>query len=53
MSAPFKTVCRAGHPMIEGNLYHRPDGKRECLTCKLARNQQYYKIHRIQKSIPK
>ena len=25
--------------MVEGNLYHRPDGKRECLTCKRARNR--------------
>lgn len=25
--------------MVEGNLYHRSDNKRECLTCKRERNR--------------
>jgi hypothetical protein len=28
--------------MVEENLYHRPDGKRECLTCKKNRNRKLY-----------
>lgn len=31
--------CSKGHTMSEPNLYHRSDGKRECLTCKRERNR--------------
>ena len=29
-----QAVCGYGHRMVEGNLYKRPDGQRQCLTCK-------------------
>ena len=32
-------ACAKGHRMVEGNLYYRPDGNRECLTCKRERNR--------------
>ena len=31
--------CSKGHLMQDPNLYHRRDGKRECLTCKRERNR--------------
>jgi hypothetical protein len=39
MGALKSDRCSKNHQMIEGNLYHRPDGKRECLTCKKERNR--------------
>lgn len=36
-----KLVCdRAGHPLIEGNLYITPQGWRECLTCKRTKTRE-------------
>lgn len=31
--------CSKGHLMADPNLYHRGDGKRECLACKRERNR--------------
>jgi len=39
MGALKSDKCSQGHKMVEGNLYHRRDGKRECLTCKRERNR--------------
>ena len=39
MGALKSLECSHGHPMEDPNLYHRPDGKRECLTCKRERNK--------------
>lgn len=39
MGALQSEKCSKGHPMSDPNLYHRPDGKRECLTCKRLRNR--------------
>lgn len=33
-----QAVCSHGHRMIEGNLYIRPDGQRQCLACKRRLN---------------
>lgn len=29
-----KATCRRGHPLVVGNLYVYPSGKRTCLRCK-------------------
>lgn len=29
-----KLFCKNGHAMVESNLYRRPDGQRQCLSCK-------------------
>lgn len=39
MGALKSSHCSRGHKMDEANLYHRGDGKRECLTCKRERNR--------------
>jgi hypothetical protein len=31
-----RTECLQGHPLMGPNLYLRPDGRRECRTCKRA-----------------
>lgn len=31
-----KTVCNAGHPLTEENIYRRSGGRRECRTCRAA-----------------
>lgn len=31
-----RTECRKGHPWTEENIYSRPDGSKECRTCKRA-----------------
>lgn len=33
-----KTECVSGHPYDEANTYWRPDGKRDCRTCRAIRN---------------
>jgi hypothetical protein len=33
-------VCSKGHPLIEGNLYFRSNGKRDCRTCVLERSRR-------------
>lgn len=36
------TTCKRGHPLDDGNTYHRPDGKRGCLTCRKANMRAFY-----------
>ena len=39
MGALKSLKCSKGHVMEDPNLYHRGDGKRECLACKKERNR--------------
>ena len=39
MGALKSERCSRGHRMVVENLYMRPNGKRECLTCKRERNR--------------
>ena len=39
-----KTHCKVGHPLSGDNLRTRPDGRRECITCR----RQYYRTRRQQ-----
>ncbi len=36
-----KSVCVAGHPMVDPNLYYRSDGRRECRECCQRRAREY------------
>lgn len=36
-----KTECPQGHPYDEVNTYHRPDGGRDCHTCRRERSRRY------------
>lgn len=36
--APRHIHCKRGHPFSEQNTYIRPDGSRECSTCKRGHN---------------
>lgn len=40
-----KTHCPRGHPYDEVNTLVRSNGRRECLTCKRARNRAWMKEH--------
>lgn len=33
--------CRQGHILTEDNVYHRPNGKRECRICRTATRNRY------------
>ena len=37
-----RTHCPKGHPLIEGNLVTRKDGKRNCLICLRERSYLWY-----------
>lgn len=41
-----KTHCVNGHPFDAQNTYHRPDGYRDCYTCKRARKQRFDELRR-------
>ena len=34
-----KTHCKHGHELSPENIYWRPNGRRECATCKTIRNR--------------
>lgn len=36
-----KTHCIAGHSLTGANLYVRPNGKRECIACRRARDRRH------------
>lgn len=38
-----KTHCPAGHPYEGANLYVKPNGQRNCRTCRSARDRRRYK----------
>ena len=38
--APRQETCFEGHPLYGPNLYTRPDGRRECRTCKRRRKKE-------------
>ena len=50
MGALKSERCSKGHPMVEGNLYLRSDGQRECLTCK--RNRKIAGIAQVEERKP-
>ena len=52
MGALKSERCSKGHPMVEGNLYHRSDGQRECLTCKINRNRKIAAIAQVEERKP-
>lgn len=52
MGALKSERCSKGHPMVEGNLYHRSDGQRECLTCKRNRNRKIAAIAQVEERKP-
>lgn len=35
-----KQVCKRSHPFDEANTLHKPDGSRQCRTCKALWNQR-------------
>lgn len=37
-----KTHCKRGHELITPNLYFRPNGQRDCLTCRKMYSKIYY-----------
>lgn len=41
-----KSHCHQGHPLTEGNLYHRSDGGRICRTCALERAKRNKQLRR-------
>jgi hypothetical protein len=40
---PRPSHCQRGHPFDEGNTCWRSNGRRECRTCKTARNRARYR----------
>jgi len=40
-----KTECKRGHPLSGDNLYLRPDGNRDCKTCKRQALKVWYDKH--------
>ena len=42
--------CKRQHEMIEGNIYVKPNGKRQCLTCKRAANTRFAAKHNANRS---
>lgn len=36
------THCAEGHPLVEGNLYQRRNGRPRCRTCRLDYANRYY-----------
>lgn len=38
-----KTVCDYGHPLVEGNIYVRPNTRKECLICISRTMRKHYK----------
>ena len=36
-----KLVCKHGHPLVGDNIINRPNGKRNCRTCKNALNRKW------------
>lgn len=44
----LQTECSRGHPLKGDNVYHRPDGKRGCKTCRRLNMKQYYSKKREQ-----
>ena len=41
-----KTRCLRGHPLSGENLYRRPDGGRECRTCRAAAVARFHERRR-------
>lgn len=39
--AEQKTTCKNGHPFTAENTFVRPNGYRDCRTCRRARNAKY------------
>lgn len=37
-----QTHCKSGHVLDEGNVYHRPDGKRGCRACRQQNMKDFY-----------
>lgn len=35
-----RTHCKRGHLLVAGNVYERPGGIRECLTCRIDRRRR-------------
>lgn len=46
----FRTACKRGHPLVEGNLANK-GGQRRCLTCLLAERVKFSKIKTEQRRI--
>jgi hypothetical protein len=36
-----KTICKHGHPYDAANTYPRPNGGRDCRTCRAAAKKRY------------
>lgn len=36
---PFLPQCKRGHELVEGNLYYKKNGDRQCRACNLARKK--------------
>lgn len=47
-----QTHCKQGHALSGDNEYSRPDGSRECRTCRRARRKEYYRKTHTPKERP-
>jgi len=43
---PRQQFCSRGHALVEGNLYHHPDGRRNCIICtKMKTKESWERRH--------